>query len=288
MAWEGMASAMPKASIRFGALAPEGCGIPTIRTNENQTRAGRPARVKFCEGSSFWNNATSHVQKLGKEFMSTTTVNISANQVKELREKTGAPMMDCKQALTEAKGDLEQAVVLLRKRGVSVAAKKASRATSEGAVASYIHAGGKIGVLLEINCESDFVARTDAFKELLHDISMHIAASDPKYIRREDVTAEDFEREKEIYRAQAASTGKPANVVEKIVEGKMSKFYEEVCLLDQPFIKDQTISVGQLIASKVGTLGENISVRRFARFKVGEATQTIALTRVGGQDEEKQ
>ena len=143
-------------------------------------------------------------------------------------------------------------------------------------------------MLLEINCESDFVARTDAFKELLHDISMHIAASDPKYIRREDVTAEDFEREKEIYRAQAASTGKPANVIEKIVEGKMSKFYEEVCLLDQPFIKDQTIGVGQLIASKVGTLGENISVRRFARFKVGEGSQTIALTRTAGQDEEKQ
>jgi len=220
--------------------------------------------------------------------MSTTTVNISAQQVKELRERTNAPMMDCRNALQEAKGDMEQAVVLLRKKGVATAAKKASRTTSEGAVASYIHAGGKIGVLLEINCESDFVARTDAFKELLHDISMHIAASDPKYIRREDVTAEDFEREKEIYRAQAASTGKPANVIEKIVEGKMSKFYEEVCLLDQPFIKDQTIGVGQLIASKVGTLGENISVRRFARFKVGEGSQTIALTRTAGQDEEKQ
>jgi elongation factor Ts len=220
--------------------------------------------------------------------MSTTTVNISAQQVKELRERTNAPMMDCRNALQEAKGDMEQAVILLRKKGVATAAKKASRTTSEGAVASYIHAGGKIGVLLEINCESDFVARTDAFKELLHDISMHIAASDPKYIRREDVTAEDFEREKEIYRAQAATTGKPANVVEKIVEGKMSKFYEEVCLLDQPFIKEQTISVGQLIASKVGTLGENISVRRFARFKVGEVNQTIALTRPAGQDDEKQ
>src|SRR5689334_2289044 len=211
--------------------------------------------------------------------MSTTTVNISAQQVKELRERTNAPMMDCRNALQEAKGDMEQAVVLLRKKGVATAAKKASRTTSEGAVASYIHAGGKIGVLLEINCESDFVARTDAFKELLHDISMHIAASDPKYIRREDVTAEDFEREKEIYRAQAASTGKPANVVEKIVEGKMSKFYEEVCLLDQPFIKEQTISVSQLIATKIGKLGENISVRRFARFKVGEQNWTIAQTK---------
>src|SRR5881397_2497307 len=141
--------------------------------------------------------------------MGTSTVNISANQVKELREKTGAPMMDCKQALTEAKGDLEQAVVLLRKRGVSVAAKKASRVTSEGSVTSYIHAGGKIGVLVEINCESDFVARTEDFKEMAHDIAMHIAASDPKYIRREDVTAADFDREKDVYRSQAAATGKP-------------------------------------------------------------------------------
>src|SRR6201993_3230897 len=163
--------------------------------------------------------------------MSTTTVNISANQVKALREKTGAPMMDCKQALTEAKGDLEKAVVLLRKRGVSVAAKKASRTTSEGAVESYIHAGGKIGVLVEINCESDFVARTDDFKELVHDIVMHIAASDPKYVRKEDVTKADFDREKEIYLAQAIASGKPAHIAEKMVTGKMEKFYEEVCLL---------------------------------------------------------
>src|SRR5438270_12960760 len=209
--------------------------------------------------------------------MGTTTVNISATQVKELREKTGAPMMDCRNALAESKGDVEQAVVYLRKKGLSVAAKKASRVTSEGSVASYIHAGGKIGVLLEVNCESDFVARTDDFQSLVHDIAMHIAASDPKFIRKEDVTAADFEREKEIYRAQAAATGKPANVVEKIVEGKMAKFYEEVCLLDQPFIKDQTISISQLIATHIGKLGENISVRRFSRFKVGESTWTVAI-----------
>src|SRR5206468_10189046 len=152
--------------------------------------------------------------------MSTTTVNISAAQVKELREKTGAPMMDCKHALTEAKGDLEQAVVVLRKKGVSVAAKKATRVTSEGSVAEYIHAGGKIGVLVEVNCESDFVARTEDFKELVHDIAMHIAASDPKYVRKEDVTPADFAREKEIFLSQAAATGKPPQVVEKIVEGK--------------------------------------------------------------------
>ena len=211
--------------------------------------------------------------------MSTTTANISAAQVKELREKTGAPMMDCKQALTESKGDMEQAIVILRKKGIASMQKKSARVTSEGSVASYIHAGGKIGVLVEVNCESDFVARTEDFKELVHDIAMHIAASDPKFIRREDVTPEAFEREKEIYRAQAKVTGKPDNVVERIVEGKMGKFYEEVCLYEQPFIKDQTVNISQLIAAKIGKLGENISVRRFARFKVGEAGETIATSK---------
>jgi elongation factor Ts len=188
-------------------------------------------------------------------------------------------MMDCKHALTEAKGNLEEAVVLLRKKGVSVAAKKATRMTSEGSVTSYIHAGGKIGVLVEVNCESDFVARTDDFKELVHDIAMHITASDPRYVRKEDVTAADFAREKEIYLAQAIASGKPANIAEKMVTGKMEKFYEEVCLLEQPFIKDQTITIAQLIASKVGKLGENISVRRFARFKVGDLGETVAVTK---------
>jgi len=211
--------------------------------------------------------------------MGTTTVNISATQVKELRDKTGAPMMDCKQALTEAKGDMEQAVVVLRKRGVSVAAKKATRVANEGSVASYIHAGGKIGVIVEVNCESDFVARTDDFKELVHDIAMHIAASDPKYIRKEDVTEADFKREKDIFLSQAVASGKPQHIAEKMVTGKMEKFYEEVCLLEQPFIKDQTISIGQLVASKIGKLGENIAVRRFARFKVGDAGETIAITK---------
>src|SRR5438309_8843842 len=207
--------------------------------------------------------------------MTTTMANINATQVKELREKTGAPMMDCKNALTEAKGDIENAIVVLRKKGIATAAKKATRVTSEGSVISYIHAGGKIGVLVEINCESDFVARTDDFKEMAHDIAMHIAATDPKYIRKEDVTAADFDREKDIYRTQAAATGKPAPVIEKIVEGKMSKFYEEVCLLDQPFIKEQTQTIAQLIATRVGKLGENISVRRFARFKVGDPNWTV-------------
>ncbi|MHB1858217.1 MAG: translation elongation factor Ts [Acidobacteriaceae bacterium] len=208
--------------------------------------------------------------------MSPVTETISAAMVKELREKTGAPMMDCRNALTEANGNMEEAVVVLRKRGMASAAKKASRTASEGAVGTYIHAGGKIGVLIEVNCESDFVARTADFQELLKDIAMHIAATDPRYIRKEDVTAEDLEREKDIYRAQAAQTGKPAPVIEKIVDGKMSKFYEEVCLLEQPFIKEQTVTIAQLIAQKVGKLGENIMVRRFARFKVGDANWTVA------------
>jgi len=206
-------------------------------------------------------------------------VNISATQVKDLRERTGAPMMDCKQALTEAKGDVEQAIVILRKRGAAIAQKKAMRVTSEGSVASYIHAGGKIGVLVEVNCESDFVARTEDFKALVHDVAMHIAASDPKFIRKEDVTPEAYAREKDIYLAQAKASGKPDHIAEKMVEGKMSKFYEEVCLYEQPFIKDQTVSISQLIATTIGKLGENISVRRFARFKVGDAGETMAVSK---------
>jgi elongation factor Ts len=212
-------------------------------------------------------------------FMSTSTVNISATQVKELRDTTGAPMMDCKKALTEAGGDMEKAVVILRKKGAATAQKKATRVTSEGSVSSYIHAGGKIGVLVEVNCESDFVARTEDFKELVHDIAMHIAASDPKFVRKEDVTPEAFAREKEIYLAQAVASGKPQHIAEKMVEGKMAKFYEEVCLYEQPFIKDQTSSISQLIATKVGKLGENISVKRFARFKVGDAGETVAISK---------
>ena len=216
--------------------------------------------------------------------MSAVTEKIDAKQVKELREKSGAPMGDCLKALQESKGDMEQAFVVLRKRGMASAQKKASRSTNEGAVGTYIHAGGKIGVLVELNCESDFVARTEDFQELLKDISMHIAATDPRYVRREDVTPEDMEREKEIYRAQAAATGKPAPVVEKIVEGKMSKFYEEVCLLEQPFIKEQSMTITQLIAQKVGKLGENITVRRFARFKVGDPNWTVATVKQTGED----
>ena len=187
-------------------------------------------------------------------------------------------MGDCLKALQETNGDMENAFVALRKRGMASAAKKASRTTNEGAVGTYIHAGGKIGVLVELNCESDFVARTPEFQELLRDIAMHIAATDPRYVRKEDVTAEDLDREKDVYRAQAAATGKPANIIEKMLEGKLSKFYEEVCLLEQPFIKEQTQTIAQIIATKVGKLGENISVRRFARFKVGAPDWTVAQT----------
>ena len=211
--------------------------------------------------------------------MSTETpVKIDAKLVKELRDKSGAPMGDCLKALQESKGDMEGAFVVLRKRGMASAAKKASRSTNEGSVGTYIHAGGKIGVLLELNCESDFVALTPDFQELLKDIAMHIAATDPRYIGKDEVTAADLDREKEIYRAQAAATGKPPAIIEKMLEGKLGKFYEEFCLLEQPFIKDQTQTIAQIIASKVGKLGENISVRRFARFKVGAPDWTVATT----------
>jgi len=204
---------------------------------------------------------------------------IDAKLVKELREKSGAPMGDCLKALQESKGDIEGAFLVLRKRGMASAQKKAARSTNEGAVGTYIHAGGKIGVMVEVNCESDFVARTDDFQNLLKDIAMHIAATDPRYVRAEDVTPEDMEREKEVFRAQAAATGKPAPVIEKIVEGKMAKFYEEVCLIEQPFIKEQSITIKELIASRVAKMGENITVRRFARFKVGAPDWTVATTK---------
>ena len=218
--------------------------------------------------------------------MSTTeAVKIDAKLVKELREKSGAPMGDCLKALQEAKGDMEEAFVVLRKRGMASAAKKASRSTNEGAVGTYIHAGGKIGVLIELNCESDFVARTEDFQELLKDVAMHIAAVDPRYVGKDEVTEADLEREKDIYRAQGAASGKPEAIIEKMLTGKLSKFYEEFCLLEQPFIKDQTLTIGQVIAQKIAKLGENISVRRFTRFKIGEANSTVATAKIVKQEE---
>jgi len=195
---------------------------------------------------------------------------ITAQLVKQLRERTGAGMMECKSALQEAKGDLAEAEVVLRKRGIASAAKRASRATKQGVIASYIHPGSQLGVLVEVNCESDFVARTGDFKELVHDIAMQIAAADPQFIRREDVTPEVLDKERRIQRERALGEGKPEKVADKIVEGRMAKFYEEICLLDQPFIKDNTLTVGQLVATKIAKTGENITVSRFVRFKLGE------------------
>ncbi len=196
--------------------------------------------------------------------------NISAQLVKELRERTGAGFSACRDALVEAKGEIEAAINLLRKKGQAAAQKKAQRATSEGMVGYYIHAGGKIGVLVEVNCESDFVARTEDFQKLCHDVAMHIAALDPRFLKREEVTQEILDRERDIYKDQAKQTGKPEAVIEKIVNGKMEKFYEENCLYEQHFIRDEGVTVKELIDLTIAKVGENISVRRFARFKVGE------------------
>ncbi len=201
---------------------------------------------------------------------------ITASLVKQLRERTGAGMMECKSALTEAKGDLPEAEVVLRKRGIASAGKKASRTTKQGTVGSYIHAGAQLGVLVELNCESDFVARTDDFQELVRDIAMHIAAADPQFVRKDDVTPAALEKEKDIQSARALNEGKPEKMVDKIVEGRMAKFYEEVCLYEQPFVKDNTVTIDQLIKTKIAKLGENISVSRFARFKVGDAPEAKA------------
>lgn len=196
---------------------------------------------------------------------------VSADLVKTLRERTGAGMMECKAALVEANADLENATTILRKRGLAQAAKKAGRATSQGVVGSYIHMGGKVGVLVEVNCESDFVARTDAFHALVKDLAMHIAAADPRYGRREDVPADALEKEKDIYRAQFAQSGKPAAVIDTIVDGKLGAYYTQVVLLDQPYIREPSMSVAQLIADATAKMGEHITVSRFARFKIGEA-----------------
>lgn len=197
-------------------------------------------------------------------------VQIPAQLVKQLRERTNAGFADCRSALVEAAGDIEKAISVLRKKGQAAAAKKAQREASEGLVGHYIHAGGKIGVLVELNCESDFVARTEAFQQLSHGIAMHVAALDPRYVRREEVTPEMLEKEREIYKAQALATGKPEAVVEKIVTGKMEKFYEENCLYEQHFIKDESVTIGEMVTQAIAKLGENISIRRFVRFKVGE------------------
>ena len=198
---------------------------------------------------------------------------ITAEQVKTLREKTGAGMMECKSALQETGGDQEKAIDLLRKKGLASAAKRAGRATANGVVGSYIHMGGKVGVLVEVNCETDFVARTETFQALVKEIALHIAAADPKYVRRDDVPADVLEKEREIYRAQFADAGKPANVVDKIVEGKLGSYYAQVVLVDQPSVRDPNVTVSQMLAEAAAKTGENITVSRFARFKVGEIAE---------------
>ena len=195
---------------------------------------------------------------------------ITADQVKQLRDKTGAGMMECKAALAEANGNFDEAVTLLRKRGLAQAAKRAGRATAQGLIGSYIHMGGKIGVLVEVNCETDFVARTEAFQSLVKEVAMHIAAADPKWVRREDVPADAVEKEKSIYRAQMEGSGKPAHVLDKIVEGKLNSFYSQFVLLEQPSIRDPNVTVGQMIAEATAKTGENIAIGRFTRFRVGE------------------
>jgi elongation factor Ts len=195
---------------------------------------------------------------------------ISPNLVRELRERSGAGIMDCKRALSETSGDLEEALVSLRKKGLAAAAKKAGRTAADGTVMSYIHAGGKIGVLVEVNCETDFVARTDDFQNLAKEVAMQIAAASPQFVRREDVPAQLLERERAIYREQAAGTGKPAPVIEKIVDGKVEKFFADTCLLEQAYIKDPDKSIGQLITDTVARIGENVVIRRFSRFQLGE------------------
>jgi elongation factor Ts len=196
---------------------------------------------------------------------------ITAALVKQLRERTGAGMMECKSALVEAKGEMTEAEIVLRKRGMASAAKKSARTTKQGVIGSYIHPGAQLGVMVEVNCESDFVARTDDFQELVKDLAMQIAAADPQFIRREDVTEAALAKERDIARARALAEGKPEKILDKIVEGRMNKYYEEVCLLEQPFVRENTITIEQLIKQKIAKLGENISVARFTRFKVGDS-----------------
>jgi elongation factor Ts len=195
---------------------------------------------------------------------------ITAEMVKQLRDKTGAGMMDCKAALAESGGDMEKAIEILRKKGLASAAKRAGRATNNGLIGHYIHMGGKVGVLVEVNCETDFVARTDDFQTLAKEIAMHIAAADPKFVRREDIPADVLEKEREIYRAQFAGSGKPANVIEKIVDGKLESYYAQVCLMDQPSVRDPNVSIQQMVSAATAKTGENVAVSRFCRFKLGD------------------
>jgi elongation factor Ts len=198
---------------------------------------------------------------------------ITAEQVKQLRDKTGAGMMDCKAALTEADGDMDKAVEILRKKGLASAAKRAGRATKDGVIGHYIHLGGKVGVIVEVNCETDFVARTEAFQTLAKEIAMHIAAANPLYVKRDDIPGEVIEKEKEIYKAQFTGQNKPENVLDKIAEGKLESFFSQVCLLDQPSVRDPNVTIKQMVANAAAKTGENVTISRFARFKLGELAE---------------
>jgi elongation factor Ts len=202
--------------------------------------------------------------------------------VKELREKTGAGLLDCQKALGEAEGDVEKALRVLREKGLAKAAKKGTRVATDGAITAYIHPGAKIGVLLEVNCETDFVARTDEFQALLRDLAMQVAAASPRYVRREEVPEDELESERGIYRKQAEQSGKPAQVIERIVSGQVDRFYKDVCLLEQPFIKQSDRSVNDVVQEAVARLGENVTVRRFARFQLGESTESKKESPAGG------
>jgi elongation factor Ts len=223
---------------------------------------------QVCRHFVFRSESTLHHTNLEGILMA-----VSASAVKELRERTGAGMLDCKKALDETNGDIDKAIAVLREKGLSAAANKAGRVATEGVVESYIHGGGRIGVLVEINCETDFVGKTDQFKEFARDIAMHIAAANPKFVRREEVPTEELEKEKEILKNQALNEGKPEKIVEKMVEGRINKYYEEYCLLEQSFIKDPDKTINTLLNEKISTIGENISIRRFARFELGEGLE---------------
>ena len=270
---------------RRPARQPERPAISGKRQRRGKKQIRRPKRASAGprKGSRKRQGETEKLKSVPKESsraMSTKPeqINVPAQLVKELRERTGAGFNDCRNALSQAGGDLEEAINVLRKKGQAAAQKKAQRAATEGLVGHYIHAGGKIGVLVEVNCESDFVARTEDFQRLCHDIAMHVAALDPRFVRREEVTPEILDREREIYREQARASGKPDPIIEKIVSGKMEKFYEESCLYEQHFIKDESITVRDLINQMISKLGENISVRRFVRLKVGEVGAAAPAT----------
>jgi elongation factor Ts len=224
--------------------------------------------LSAAEVHALLRNPARHRRFEREEF--STMAEINAGLVKQLRDATGAGMMECKAALVEAKGNIEEATTILRKRGLAQATKKAGRSTNEGIIGSYIHMGGKIGVLVEVNCESDFVARTDDFQNLAREIAMHVAAANPQFVRREEVPADVLDRERGIYRGQMEGQNKPAAVIDKIIEGKLNSFYEQVCLLDQPSIRDPKLTIGQIVQAAIAKMGENIAVARFARFKLGE------------------